>query len=260
MRQVPANSHAAASQAPHYLIIGDGRLARHLRTYFTLEHFKFSQWCRRDSQSHLALAIRQSTHVLLAIADSAIASFISEQPAVLERSCVHFSGALVLPQIPSAHPLMTFSRAPYSLETYRSVHFILEQGRSSLADLLPGLLNSFSAIDPSKKPLYHALCTMSGNFTTLLWEKVFAMFEERLDLPRAVLLPYLQQITKNLVGASPESSVLTGPLVRRDFATIEKHLQALAGDPYAGIYRAFVKAYFEPVRAETIMFPLGGPV
>ena len=148
MRQVPANSHAAAHVAPHYLIIGDGRLARHFHTYFTLEHLKFSQWCRRESQSQLAQGIRQSTHVLLAIADPAIESFISEHPAVLERRCVHFSGALVSPQVPSAHPLMTFSRAPYSLETYRSVHFILEQGRGSLADLMPGLTNHFSEIDP----------------------------------------------------------------------------------------------------------------
>jgi hypothetical protein len=31
--------------------------------------------------------------------------------------------------------------------------------------------------------------------------------------------------------------------VRKDFATIEKHLQALSGDAYEAIYQAFLKTY-----------------
>ena len=81
---------------------------------------------------------------------------------------------------------------------------------------------------------------MAGNFSTLLWSKAFTDFEQRLGLPASVLHPYLESITANLEGSD---APLTGPLARGDVATVERHLDALDGDPYAGVYRAFVDAF-----------------
>jgi hypothetical protein len=88
---------------------------------------------------------------------------------------------------------------------------------------------------------------MAGNFTTLLWQHAFAAFEERLGLPRTALYPYLDRIAGNLEwSASP----LTGPLARGDRRTVERHLAALAGDPFHAVYSSFVAAHRVTAREE----------
>lgn len=132
-----------------------------------------------------------------------------------------------------------------------------------MSTLLPGFSNRGFEIDAEQKPLYHALCAMSGNFTVLLWEKVFADFAAKLGLPAAILRPYLSQVAQNLLLESAQAdaaSVLTGPLVRGDQSTIAKHLRALGNDPFAGVYEAFVSAYraTQQKKPDVMTFPLGG--
>lgn len=250
MRQVPA-SPPRAPQAAHYLLVGDGRLARHFAHYFKLENLSFDQWSRRSGGSLEALADR-CTHVLLAISDSAIESFLLAHPFLRKHCCIHFSGALVTPLAASLHPLMTFGPELYSEDEYRTIPLVTEETRPVS---LPGLTNKVYAISPELKPLYHALCSMSGNFTVILWEAVFARFKS-IGLPREILLPYLVRTASNLISAPEDVSVLTGPLKRGDFKTIEKHLEALDGDPFADVYRAFVQATLS--RDNPTPFPLGG--
>lgn len=228
-----------------YLIIGSGRIARHFQYYFSLEKIPYQTWCRKHDIQDLDLKIEAASHVLLLISDPAIDSFFKEHPRLAQRVCVHFSGALVSEFIPSAHPLMTFGDILYDLETYRRIPFIIEKERASAEALLPHLQNQTFQIRKDQKTLYHALCVMSGNFTVLLWEKVFSEFEKNLGLPREVLHSYLRQTAMNLENSSPEQSVLTGPLVRNDRTTIQKHTKALANDPYSEVYLAFVEAFFK---------------
>jgi 2-dehydropantoate 2-reductase len=226
-----------------YLVIGGGRVARHFQFYFESLSIPFSTWNRSQSRESLTQKALECSHVLLLIPDSAIETFHSEHPEIHDRICVHFSGALVSARLPGAHPLMTFADRLYDLEIYEQLPFVLEKGRGTMSELLPGLPNPCVALEPEKKKLYHALCAMAGNFTVMLWEKVFAEFESQLGLPKHVLLPYLLQTTENLSLSPMGSSVLTGPLVRGDQGTITKHLEVLAGDPFAGVYEAFVKAH-----------------
>lgn len=261
MRQVPAKQQASVreSAAVHYLIIGDGRLARHLRTYLSFLNLPHDQWCRSTQDARaLTVLSERASHVLIAISDSAIDPFLVAHPDLLRRACVHFSGAFVHSSVASAHPLMTFGPELYSIEAYRSVPFVFERGRGSMATLLPGLPNASFELDPWQKPLYHALCSMSGNFTTLLWEKAFASFSRELGLPQAILHPFLMQTMRNLLDSALGESVLTGALARGDSRTIEKHLAALGADPYADVYRAFVEAYSKPSNVEPATFPMGG--
>jgi predicted short-subunit dehydrogenase-like oxidoreductase (DUF2520 family) len=261
MRQVPASElqkrprHASRA---HYLVIGDGRLARHLCHYLKLSELPFDQWSRKQALVYLKGLTERATHVFIAISDGGIEPFLKAHPFLLNRTCVHFSGALVSSLAPSAHPLMTFGPDLYELETYQTISFILERGRSRFAELFPDFTNASFEIEASQKPLYHALCAMSGNFTVLLWEKVFAQFSNELGVPIDVLYPYLTQVAANLIQSPKGESVLTGPLARSDFGTIEKHLAALGTDPYAGVYRAFVEAFFKPASLAPTPFPLGG--
>lgn len=154
---------------------------------------------------------------------------------------LHFSGALVTPLAFGAHPLMTFGPDLYSLEKYKSIPFVVEEGTAEFSQLLPGLPNRHVLLKPEQKALYHALCVMGGNFTCLLWQKVFDRFAQDFGFAPDVAFPYMQQQMENLM--LDYKSALTGPLARGDQATIEKNLAALAGDPFEDVYRAFVSAY-----------------
>ena len=82
---------------------------------------------------------------------------------------------------------------------------------------------------------------MSGNFTTLLWSKLFKELSNKLHIPQRAAYPYLQAICHNLI--TDHTAALTGPLSRGDNVTIEKNLKALSQDPFAIIYRAFVEVF-----------------
>jgi predicted short-subunit dehydrogenase-like oxidoreductase (DUF2520 family) len=156
---------------------------------------------------------------------------------------VHFSGSLVLAGAHGLHPLMSFGPELYDHATYRSIPFVEERCGLSFADAFPRLPNPAWPLDPELKPLYHALCVLGGNFTTLLLAKVYEDFEGRLALPRTVLGPYLEQVARNTAAAGRRA--LTGALARGDHGTVARDLAALEGDPYAAVYGAFA-ALFEP--------------
>jgi 2-dehydropantoate 2-reductase len=59
-------------------------------------------------------------------------------------------------------------------------------------------------------------------------------------MPREHALPYLESITRGLSGAG---APLSGPLSRGDQTTLHRNLEALKGDPFEQVYRAFVSAY-----------------
>lgn len=240
-RQVPEND-----SAPSYCLLGSGRLARHLDHYFSLLNLPLTRWSRKSGAS-LAQAIEPASVVLLAVSDQAIESLAGELSAIQrsDQVLVHFSGALSTPLAIGAHPLMTFGPSLYDLDTYEAIPFITESGAPrEFSMLFPALRNPVHRIDPAQKALYHALCVMAGNFTTLLWGRLFEGFEQSLALPAGTALPYLRQTARNLAeqAANPAARALTGPIARRDFSTIEMNLAALSGDPFQGIYRAFVEA------------------
>jgi 2-dehydropantoate 2-reductase len=251
MNEKKLNPHADAESPltsylfSSYLIIGAGRVSRHFQFYLESLSIPFLCWNRREDPEHLKTLLSNVSHVLLLISDSEIENFYSRHPELHDKICVHFSGALVSKAIFGAHPLMTFSDHLYDLEVYQQLPFVIEKGRASMADILPGFPNPSVAIEPQLKDLYHALCSMGGNFTVLLWEKIFNDFEKKLDLPKQILLPYLLQTTENLALSPMGKSVLTGPLVRGDRATVDRHLQALSSDSFEKVYRAFVAAYNE---------------
>ena len=218
-------------------------MAGHFCNYLKLSGIPYKQWSRKKNSDISPVHYLKGCHALfLLIKDDAILPFIKQYPGLKQMDPVHFSGSLYIEDIPSIHPLMTFSKDFYTLEKYRKIPFIYEKGKVSLSDLLPQLPNPSKAMDSDNKSLYHSLCVLSGNFTTMLWQKVFTDFQGKLGLDTDLLYPYMEQIFENLKTNWPEA--LTGPLARKDSATIERNLEALNGDPYQNVYRSF---------AETVM-------
>lgn len=233
MGQVPEKKHL-------YGIVGNGRVAKHFINYFSLLNLPFIQWKRGDEKS-VEEALDGCTVILLLISDGVIKHFIGEHPQLSEKILVHFSGSLSVPGILSFHPLISFTKDLYDLETYKRIPVIYEKGNGKFLDIFPNLPNPRFELDSKDKKLYHALCVLAGNFTTILWQKMFSEFENRFDIKREMIFPYMERIFKNLQGNSADA--LTGPLVRKDVATIRENVDALEGDPFQDVYKAFLKAY-----------------
>jgi hypothetical protein len=225
-----------------YGIAGDGRVASHVTHYFDLLGLPYRQWSRRREATEgvaLAEAFAPCRCLLLAVSDRAITS-VAERCRCLdgEKTLIHFSGGVTAPEVQGMHPLCTFGRSLYDLQTYQAIPFICEPGPLTFAEVFPELENPSFLLPLEAKPLYHAVCVLAGNHTALLWNKLFHTFEEQLGLPREAARPYLIRVFENLKTA-PEAAE-TGPLSRRDVATIHANLAALAGDPFQAVYRAFV--------------------
>jgi hypothetical protein len=184
-------------ETPDLLLIGDGRLARHLARYFAQLGMGHAAWSRRMHEEgrcpDLATLVGSQTHALLAISDGAIETFVSAHPELEPTLRIHFSGGLATPLAIGAHPLFSF-----------------------------------------------ALCVLAGNFTTLLWRKLFFELDREYGIPREQALPYLESVAR---GLAETGAPLSGPLSRGDTATIARNLEALKGDPFEAVYRAFVEAY-----------------
>jgi len=235
MRRVPALDSAPIG------IVGDGRVARHFLHYLSLLGLPARAWSRRASPADPIQTLAPCRTVLVLIRDAEIVPFVDAWPALREKRLGHFSGSLVAAGIEGAHPLMTFGDDLYDLATYQEIAFVLETGGTPLAQLLPGLPNPSFAIPPADRPYYHALCVMAGNFSAILWLKLFNELQGRFGIPASAAHPYLAQLTKNL--RSHPDRALTGPLERGDTQTVNANLTALEGDPFHGVYAAFARAY-----------------
>jgi len=228
-------------QVPHYLIIGNGRISRHFQHYFSQLKLSYCVWHRSFSPKRLKQALKSATHVLILTSDHAIEDFVKKY--LQDSSCllIHFSGSVITSHAFGAHPLMTFNHDKYDLSLYQSIPFIVDHDAPDFSELLPGLQNPHVRLHTSLKEKYHALCVLSGNFSCLLWQKLFSSFENELQIPADIAQLYLVQQTKNLLSHWP--SALTGPLARKDQKTINTNLNALVNDPFYGVYQSFVTCY-----------------
>ncbi|MBS1969437.1 MAG: DUF2520 domain-containing protein [Bdellovibrionales bacterium] len=220
-----------------YLIIGAGKLAKHLNHYLSLLEHHPLNWDRSQDPHLLKTKVAEASHVLLAISDSALENFYLKHLAGLDKTVVHFSGALNIPDVIAAHPLMTFGPKLYDRDTYFRIHFVLT-GATSLTEALPGLPNEFSILAPEHKALYHSLCVIGGNFPVILWQKMFSEME-RLGVPREAARVYLETVLHNTMK-NPQTA-LTGPLARKDKATVLKNIEALENDPFQEVYFTFAR-------------------
>ncbi len=222
---------------PAYLIVGNGKLAKHIKYYFNLCGISYLHW-HRNSVMEFSQIAENVLKILLLINDDSIVDFIETYSNKLksDKIWIHCSGALTTTLAECAHPLMTFSDELYDMETYHSIPFITEEGKRSFSELFPELGNPSIAIPSEKKVLYHAWCVISGNFTTILWESAFKEFEANFGIEKKHLLPYMKRTFDNLTTMD---SSLTGPLARGDIQTIQKHKDLLKNTPYEKIYNSF---------------------
>lgn len=161
------------------------------------------------------------------------------------RTVLHTSGALsssevLAPLAPkgfnvgSLHPLVAVSEPLTGSGNLRGAFYCIEgdTAASRVARSIVKDLKGHSFNIPSRyKPLYHAAAVMSSGHVVALFELATEMLTQcGLDskTARRVLLPLLESAVANLSKSEP-AEALTGTFARGDFATVQRHLEALSG-------------------------------
>jgi len=182
-----------------FLIVGNGRMAKHFSQYLNLLGHSYLSWNRHENVHHLQDKISLSSHIILLINDNQIDLFIEQyQLDNTRKILVHFSGALNSKYAHSAHPLMTFDHTKYDLETYQKILFVCTSGSLSFADLLPVIPNKHLFISKESKNYYHTMCVIANNFTTLLWQTFFNEMQNKFSINAVDAHPFLNQTLKNI--------------------------------------------------------------
>jgi len=181
--------------------------------------------------------------VLLAVPDAAIHDVAQRVP--IGPWVAHVSGATPLGALDphtrrfSVHPLQTLTRdrGPEQLDgAWAAVTAEDDEAREMarwLADKLG--LHPFDLAD-ADKPLYHAGAAMASNFLVTLHHAA-ARLLEKTDAPPEALAPLMTRTIEN-------GFVLTGPIARGDWSTVEAHLRALEerAPDLVPLYRALAEA------------------
>lgn len=225
-----------------YGIIGNGNVSRHLQNYFRYIKLPFTVWSRKSSKSP-EKQLKNCKVIFILIKDSEIENFIKSHPLLKNKTLIHFSGSLTTKLAFGFHPLMTFSKKFFSLQEYKNICFVSDEGTPKLKDIVPELKNPEIKIPVKLKPYYHAMCVMGSNFSVILWNKVLRELVQKFKIPQKYILNYFKKTFENFKNC-PEKS-LTGPFARNDRETIKKNLLALKNDKFKQVYLAFKNSYFE---------------
>ncbi len=181
--------------------------------------------------------------VLLAVPDAAIAGVASQVP--VGPWVAHVSGATSLRTLDphtrrfSVHPLQTLTRerGPEQLDgAWAAVTAESDDARDVARWLAETLgLRAFDLAD-ADKPLYHAGAAMASNFLVTLHAAAARLLQES-GAPSEALIPLMTRTIEN-------GFVLTGPIARGDWSTVEAHLRALEerAPDLVPLYRALAEA------------------
>jgi predicted short-subunit dehydrogenase-like oxidoreductase (DUF2520 family) len=188
-------------------------------------------------------AIADADLVLLAVPDGAIAEVAQQVP--IGPWLAHVSGATSLAALDphirrfSVHPLQTLTRdrGPEQLDgAWAAVTAETDEARTVARWLANTLgLHAFDLAD-ADKPLYHAGAAIASNFLVTLHQAAARLFQES-GAPAEALVPLMTRTIEN-------GFVLTGPIARGDWSTVEAHLRALEerAPDLVPLYRALAEA------------------
>lgn len=197
--------------------------------------------------------------VWFCVPDGAIADATQSLATAIDwtgKVALHSSGALTSDELDafrrrgaavgSAHPLMTFVRG--SRPTLAGVPFAIEGDRKAVQAaraIVKNLRGESYSIRAEDKAAYHAWGTFASPlFTALLAtsEQVALCAGLKQSAARRRMLPILKQTLANY-EALGAAGAFSGPIVRGDVNTVEKHLTVLRDVPVAQqVYVALARA------------------
>ena len=226
--------------------VGSGNVATNLAMALYNKGFPISGICNRTASNARFLAkkvkskkidapkslIDSSDLIILAVSDDAIEN-MGKELANSGTPVVHTSGLKPMealkgiPTIGVFYPLQSLKKD--SIMNFRDIPILIESNdsefKSSLIQLAKGIADRVEYLDSSQRAQLHLAAVFANNFTN----KLFAISQEichenkiPFDLLHPLVLKTAEQVTKGRA-----SHFQTGPAIRKDDETIQKHLELL---------------------------------
>jgi predicted short-subunit dehydrogenase-like oxidoreductase (DUF2520 family) len=235
-------------------LIGNGNVAQYFWAAFKAAGITVDIWARNPrnlEQKYLPDYQGDSTLTLLCVNDEAIAE-VSESLPKTTGVVAHVSGSAPLNVLSSKHaeraifyPLMSLS--PSVKTQLREIPFCLEANTNETLIELEKFTASFSGkayrVNSKQRPYLHLAAVVAHNFSNHLFHKAYIICQQQ-QLNFEMLQPLLKQAVGNL-GAFDPQLLQTGPAVRKDESTLNKHLKLIENKRLKEIYSLLTKSIQE---------------
>ncbi len=238
-------------------IIGSGNVAQKLAMAFENESIQIEYVYSRnsknanklagklyDTQVHSTLDFRgaESTVFFICVSDNAIEDIADAILLPDSAVLVHTSGTKsidVLNKIKKSqfvqtgvfYPLMTLSAAVEI--DFRTVPFCIESADADTEKVLLNLAKKLSKktylINSKERQTLHLAAVFASNFTNHLWALSREIVEEQ-DIDFEILKPIIAETLRKAMEAEHPADVQTGPALREDTQTLERHMTLLKED------------------------------
>ncbi|QIH36289.1 Rossmann-like and DUF2520 domain-containing protein [Sphingobacterium sp. DR205] len=185
----------------------------------------------------LSQLLRNADLYLIAVSDEAIPTLVETMPQDIKGIVVHCSGATDM-AILNRFRNYGVIYPPQSLSKNKAVDFSLipfcvEGSDTSIANSLLQLTRRFSSrsilCNSQQRLAIHLSSVMVNNFSNILYQFAYELLEEHnlsFDLVRPIILETAEKVQNHV-----PITVQTGPAIRGDEATQQKHLKFISNKP-----------------------------
>ncbi|RYJ45068.1 Rossmann-like and DUF2520 domain-containing protein [Flavobacterium beibuense] len=241
------------------VVIGSGNVAQHLIAVFKeAKDVELVQVFARNPENLAHLlepqkitnstdSIKEADIYIISVTDDAIAQVSSSLP-FSGKLAVHTSGSVAMEQLDSKnrrgvfYPLQTFSKnkevnfsiIPLCLESERNEDYsILEQ-------LANQITKSVYNISSQQRKALHVAAVFVSNFANHMYAIGSDICSQN-DIPFDILKPLILETADKVLYLDPVKAQ-TGPAVRNDKQTIEKHLDFITDEKQKEIYKLITQS------------------
>jgi len=186
---------------------------------------------------------------IIAINDDSIVEIV-KQLKLKDKIVVHTSGSVEMDILkPSSknygvfYPLQTFSKN--NKVDFKIIPICLEASNTATFKILQSLAKSISnnvqKIDSEQRKTIHLAAVFANNFSNHLYTIAAAILKSA-NVSFDILKPLIEETAKKIKSSSPDE-IQTGPAMRDDKKTMNKHLKMLSGKKdYQQLYKLISKS------------------
>lgn len=213
---------------PRLLVVGDGRAGGSFAD--ALGAAAWDVVTVHHGEATDASAPGEHDLVLLCVPDQVVAQ-VAARLAVHDSVVVaHCAGSLGLdvlaphPRVASVHPLVALTDRVVGAQRLRGAWFGVA-GDPVAEQVVDALGGRAVQVADEDRTIYHAAAVVASNHLVALMGQVQRLAES-VDVPLEAYLDLAVGALANVVATDP-ASALTGPVARGDWATVQRHLEAL---------------------------------
>lgn len=241
------------------VVIGSGNVAQHLiKAIGSCKGVQLVQAVARHPEKLYHLLpqdkitgnfnqILEADVYIISVTDDAIAQ-VASQLHFTGRLVTHTSGSVGMGQLDTRnrrgvfYPLQTFSKSkdvdfstvPLCLESEHASDYTILQ---NLAELLS---ENVYAINSTQRQSLHVAAVFASNFTNHMYALSNNICKQN-NIPFSILEPLIQE-TAHKATQMPPLQAQTGPAVRNDTTTLQKHMDFLQDDAIKNIYKLLTQS------------------